>query len=105
MIDYSEKRDFIRMPVNRPVQVREPASGREETAELLDLSASGVRLRFGRALEAGARLELRIQPDRPITPPLEATLSVLRCDVIDDGYDIAATIEQVQPAIYAEEAG
>jgi hypothetical protein len=103
MIEYSEKRDFIRMPVQCPVYVRESASDIEETAELLDLSATGVRFVSQRALDTGARLELTVKPDHPITPPLEATISVIRCEEIDNGFDIAASIELVAPALYTDD--
>jgi len=98
MIEYSEKRDFIRMPVHCPIAVREPDSQSEEIAELLDLSASGVRFVSRQSHDAGARLEMRVTPDHPITPPLEATISVIRCEEISNGFDIAASIEQVAPA-------
>lgn len=104
MIDYSEKRDFIRMPVQCPVFVRDPASDIEETAELLDLSATGVRFVSRRALDTGARLELMVKPDHPITPPLEATISVIRCEEVDNGFDIAASIELVAPALYTDDS-
>jgi hypothetical protein len=102
MIEYSEKRDFIRMPVHCPISVREPDSPNEEIAELLDLSASGVRFVSRQAHDAGARLQMMVTPDHPITPPLEATISVIRCEEIDNGFDIAASIENVAPAHYVD---
>ena len=103
MIDYSEKRDFIRMPVHCPVSIREMSRAQDEMAELLDLSASGVRFVSGRALDAGARLQMMVRPESPITPPLKAEISVIRCHEIDGGFDIAASIDLVAPAIYADE--
>ena len=99
MIDYSEKRDFIRMPVQCPVSYRETADGTEETAELLDLSASGVRFVSQRAFDAGTRLHLRVRPERTITPPLEAEIAVLRCDADERGFDVAASIIAIAPPV------
>lgn len=100
MMDYSEKRDFIRMPVQCPISVREAADQRPDQAELLDLSATGLRFISHKALNEGARLQVRVSPDNPITPPLEARISVLRCLALDDGFDIAAAIETIEPATY-----
>jgi hypothetical protein len=105
MLDYSEKRSFIRMPLNCPVRLQSrsgEASALE--AELLDLSAAGVRFVSERAHDAGERLQITLRPENPITPPLEAEVSVIRCAEVEQGYDVAATIEMVAPAIYPEEA-
>lgn len=103
MIDYSEKRDFIRMPVHYPVSIREQAGDADETAELLDLSASGVRFHSAHAHDEGTRLQLMLQPPREITPPLEAQIAVVRCHEVDNGFDIAASIELIAPAIYPDD--
>lgn len=102
MIDYSEKRDYIRMPMQCPVTIRDPGAVIADTAHLLDISASGVRFISQRALDEGARLELMVRPECEITPPLEAEISVIRCREIDEGFDIAAAIEVVAPATYAD---
>ena len=102
MIDYSEKRDFIRMPVDCPVSIRELAADLDEPAQLLDLSAGGVRFIGSRALDAGARLQLTLRPEHPITLPLAAEIGVVRCHEIEDGFDIAASIEMVEPAVYED---
>ncbi|MCB1791822.1 MAG: PilZ domain-containing protein [Gammaproteobacteria bacterium] len=104
MIDYSEKRDFMRMATDCPVTIRAFDATQAETAHLLDLSAGGVRFISPRALDQGERLQLMVRPLCEITPPLEAEVSVLRCDEIADGFDIAATIDLVAPAIYPEPA-
>ena len=102
MIDYSEKRDFIRMPMDCQVFIRNRDDQTEEPAELRDLSASGVRFISQRALDTGARLQLMVAPAHPITPPLEAEISVLRCNELEQGFDIAASIELVAPAVYPD---
>ena len=103
MIDYSEKRDFIRMPVHCPIALRDPAAQLNERARLLDLSATGIRFISPRLLDQGARLEITLSPENSITPPLEAEIAVIRCDEIEDGFETAATIETMAPAAYAEE--
>ena len=103
MIDYSEKRGFIRMPLNCPVSIRTRRGAREEIGELIDLSATGVRFRSQHAHEAGAYLHLQLTPEYPVTPPLEAELSVVRCHEVDNGFDIAASIDLIAPAVYLED--
>jgi hypothetical protein len=101
MMDYSEKRDFIRMPIQCPATIRSQRA--EEPAALQDLSATGVRFISTQAFDAGERLQLTVAPPSPITPPLEAEIAVLRCRELEDGFDIAASIELVAPALYPEE--
>ena len=101
MNDYSEKRDFIRMPMRCPIWIRDIASDTDETVELRDLSASGIRFFSARALEAGMHLQVTVRPAKSITPPLSAAVSVLRCEEIDDGFDIAASIVEIEPAEFA----
>lgn len=103
MTDYSEKRDHIRMPVHCPVSIRDARGEYDETAELLDLSASGVRFISAQAIDEGVRLQLTVRPQRDITPPLEAEVSVVRCNEIGNGFDIAASIDLVSPAIYPDD--
>ncbi|MCB1800689.1 MAG: PilZ domain-containing protein [Gammaproteobacteria bacterium] len=104
MIDYSEKRDYIRMPMQCPVSIRDLSAQDSDTAQLLDISASGVRFVSRRALDEGTRLQLMVQPECTITPPLEAEISVIRCREVDDGFDIAASIDLVAPAEFPESA-
>mgnify|MGYP001544677383 CR=1 FL=1 len=98
MIDYAEKRGYIRMPVQCPVTVRDRRGDRMPAeTRLLDLSASGLRFFSPRSLEEGDRLQVTVSPENPITPPLEAEVAVVRCEEIDNGFDIAASIELIAP--------
>lgn len=103
MRDFSEKRGFIRMSMQCPVSIRSRDDD-AETAQLQDLSASGVRFLSHRARDRGTRLQLSLTPLRPITPPLQAEVAVIRCDETADGFDIAASIELLAPAVYPDEA-
>ena len=103
MIDYAEKRDFIRMPVRCPVHLQAAGADDQDLAELLDLSASGVHFVSRRAHEAGEQLRLTVTPGNLITPPLEADVSVVRCSEVENGYDVAATIDLVAPALYPDD--
>jgi hypothetical protein len=85
VLDYSEKRDFIRMPAHCPARLRSvPDNATDEMAELLDLSASGV-FSVSTARNAGQRLLVTVTPHNPITRPLQAAVSVVRCEAINNG--------------------
>ncbi len=104
MIDYSEKRDFIRMPVRCPILLHDPDTRTREEAELLDLSATGIRFVAQRPLDPDARLQITVSPKNPITPPFEAAIVVIRCHQTEQGHEVAATIATIAPATYAEQA-
>ncbi|MCB1722654.1 MAG: PilZ domain-containing protein [Chromatiaceae bacterium] len=104
MNDYAEKRNYIRMTADCPVSIRDFNATKDESAFLLDLSAGGVRFISRRALDQGARLQLMVRPSCDLTPPLEAEIAVVRCNEIEAGFDIAASIEMVAPAVYPESA-
>ena len=103
MIDYAEKRNFIRMPVSCPIELLPMDSAQESLeAELLDLSATGMRFVVQQPLATGDRLAVTVRPGNPITPPLEANVSVVRCTQFDRGFDVAASIDHVAPADYPD---
>ena len=104
MLEYSEKRDFIRMNMACDMQLQH--QGQTETVRLLDLSASGMSFVCHSQLSAGERLQVTITPERDITPPMQAEIEILRCNAEGDQFSVAATIQQILPAQYAEaEAG
>lgn len=103
MIDYSEKRGYIRMPVQCPVTVHDGRGDRMPAeTRLLDLSASGMRFFCPQSVNEGDRLQITVSPENPITPPLEAEVAVVRCQQIDDGFDIAASIEEIAPVRFID---
>ena len=104
MIDYAEKRDFIRMTMTCDMLLHRPQNDLPETVQLQDLSATGMRFRSKQPLTDGDACGVTITPQCDITPPMQATISVLRCKPEDDGesYAIAAAIQHILPAEYPE---
>jgi len=103
MIDYSEKRDFIRMTMACEMQIHDRATAHTELVHLEDLSASGMRFFSSRELAEGQTLDVTISPARDITPPMQAQITVIRCQAEADGrFDVAAAISDILPADYAE---
>ncbi len=96
MIDYSEKRDFMRMTMDCPARYRVEGTQELESAVVKDLSGGGVSLFTEKPVAADARVALEVMPGKSITPPLSAWVRVIRCEQTDDGnYSLACSIEQM----------
>lgn len=103
MLDYSEKRDYIRMTMACDMQLRYPDKGATEQVHLEDLSATGMRFYIDHELEPNSVLEATVTPCNDITPPMQAQITVLRCSPVDaDRFEIAASIDAFEPAQYAQ---
>jgi PilZ domain len=96
MIEYSEKRDFLRMSIECPARYRSEGAGQAAAAVVKNISGSGLLLATDQPLEAGALLALEVLPGKTITPPLAAYVRVVRSDSDDQGgYSVACTIERI----------
>lgn len=96
MHDFAEKRDFIRMHIDCPAQVR--ITGVEETSSAIvkNLSGTGMLMLCEQAIDPGTHLNIEIMPGKSITPPLSAEMSVLRSYPADGGnFNIACSIERI----------
>ncbi|HKJ70398.1 MAG TPA: PilZ domain-containing protein [Gammaproteobacteria bacterium] len=94
--DYSEKRSYLRMGVDCPVRCVALDSGRTFTARACNLSAKGILLALEQAFEPGARLEIHLEPQRTIVPPLHAVVEVVRVQPGDQGgYRVGALIHDI----------
>lgn len=75
---YNEKRGFIRMRIDAPVQVEAGAS--RFTARCKDLSGSGMLVAAAQPLEVGQEVNLTIDQEGGNRLPFRATASVARCE-------------------------
>lgn len=83
---HSEKRGFIRMRIDTPVQV---THGTERfTARCKDLSGSGMLLATERPVAVGTELEVSIEQDAANRQPFRATATVIRSDPDPEGSHI-----------------
>lgn len=78
--DYEEKRDYIRMLLDHPVQCTDTATGDRFTGQAKDLSGTGLCLELTRDCAPGALLDVRIEPDKAVVPPLHALVEVVRVE-------------------------
>lgn len=80
---YSEKRSFIRMKVEAPVQLR--YGDREFSAICRNLSGSGLLLETDQELPVGATVEICIPQEGDNRVSFEATAEVNRVDAAENG--------------------
>ena len=93
---HDEKRSYIRMALDCPVHCTDLDSGRSFDARAQDLSGAGLGFVLERALSPGTRLEVRIEPGTPVTPPLHAVVEVVRVAPADPaGYRIGTAIREM----------
>lgn len=93
--DYSEKRNFFRMNLDCTMEYSVNGSGEKKSGVVKNLSADGVSLLITQKLDPGTEIQMSITPENPITPPLDVTVEVLRCDAVDaNDYEIAGSIIQ-----------
>jgi hypothetical protein len=105
MIDYSEKRDFLRMTMDCPARYRLQDGEASGSAMVRNLSAGGILLLTDHPIEAETQVTIRVTPVKAITPPLSAVLSVVRCEPTADGrYAVGCAIARVlsEDEAYAE---
>ena len=97
MLDYDEKRDFIRMQAECKMSYRLAGEDTYTEGNCLNISGSGLLFKGGRPLEPGKAAEVHLAPDNCITPPLTAYIEVIRCDPGPDGqYTIAGAIKGIK---------
>jgi|KBSSwiStaDraftv2_1062776.scaffolds.fasta_scaffold02966_19 hypothetical protein len=91
---YSEKRSYIRMKINTPIQIE--AGGDRFVARCKDLSGSGVLIQTDRALALGTTVEIYIDQDGEKLLPFKATGEVVRVDPVNpSGYILGLSLSAI----------
>jgi len=95
-LDYSEKRNFFRMNVDCDMEYIVNGSNEKEQGTVLNLSGDGVSFLTKEKVDPGTIVSISIAPENTVTPPLEVTVEVLRCESDNDAgrYEIAGNITQ-----------
>ena len=96
MIDYAEKRDFLRMPIDCELNFSEAGSAKQYQGNVINLSSKGILFTSSEKFDQGARLEIILTPSNSITPPMEATVVVSRVTDNDALFEIACEIENIK---------
>lgn len=97
MLDYDEKRDFIRMQAECKMSYRLAGDETYTEGTCVNISGSGILFRGTLPLEPGKAAEAYLVPENRITPPLTAYIEIVRCDPGEDGlYDIGGAIKGIK---------
>ena len=94
--EFAEKRDFIRMFINAPIDIAITGTDEWFQGKGNDLSGSGISFTTDHELNEGDSIDVKLHPITPVTPPLEAIVSVIRCNNDDsEGFSISTKIEKI----------
>ena len=97
MLEYDEKRNYIRMDAHCRMTYKFPQSDEINDATCVNLSGAGLLFNASEALEPGIALEIRVIPENNITPPMKAFVEIVRCTPNqNDQYEIAAAIKGIK---------
>lgn len=97
MLDYDEKRNYIRMEIDCDVTYRLANSNELHHGHCSSISGAGVSFSAKQAIEAGKALEINVLPKNSITPPMTAFIEVVRSTQNEDGtFEVAASIKSIK---------
>ena len=96
MIDYAEKRDFLRMPIDCELSFSESGSTRQYQGNVINLSSKGILFTSSEKFEEGTILDIILTPSNSATPPMEASVTVARVDSNDVLFEIACEIRNLK---------
>ncbi len=97
MLDYDEKRDYIRMDVDCDITYKLADSDITKTGHCTSLSGAGVSFIADEAYDIGLAMEVNIIPKSSVTPSMTAFIEIVRSIPQDDGsYEIAASIKSLK---------
>lgn len=97
MLDYDEKRDYIRMDVDCEITFRLANTQEVQGGRCTSISGAGVSFISDSPIEEGKALEITVLPTKNITPPMIAFIEVVRSTRQADGtFEIAAVIKSIK---------
>lgn len=97
-IDFTEKRDFIRMSTDHELSFKEVGGRETNSGTCVNLSASGVMFKTRESIPAGAKLEISIAPGYAVVDPFHAIIEVIRTTPVASagGFEIAGKITAIK---------
>lgn len=97
MLEYDEKRKFIRMAVECDLNYKLTDSEKIYQGRCTSLSGAGLSFIADQNFEPGISMEVNVIPESSITPPMSAIIEVVRNTKLDTGqYEIAAQITSIK---------
>jgi c-di-GMP-binding flagellar brake protein YcgR len=96
MVDYSEKRDFLRMDMDCSLDYKVEGENESYQGQMKNLSASGIQFTCGHGMPPGSQIHVTLTPLNDITPPMSADVTVARCDPESgSGFLVAGQITRI----------
>lgn len=94
MLRSQERRRSLRVTVRGNVEYCEAGQAAYRHGQLNNLSTDGILFQTDEAFDVGTVLAVHLSPANTLTPPLDATVEVVRVDTAEDlrHYQIAGRI-------------
>lgn len=97
MLEYDEKRNYIRMDIDCDITYRLADSDEVHHGRCSSISGAGVSFIADQPFDAGKAMEINVIPKTTVTPSMIAFIEVIRSTQLDDGnYEVAATIKSIK---------
>lgn len=97
MLNYDEKRKYIRMEIDCDISYQFADSDQSGQGRCTSISGAGVSFITDRSIESGKAIEIYVSPKNNLTPSMTAFVEVIRSTLQDNGeYEIAATIKSIK---------
>lgn len=95
-MDYSEKRNYIRVKTKSKIEYREIGSEMTHLGQCINVSTGGVLFNCSHNIVPGTTIEISIKPEQKTVAPLDATVKVVRAQTNDNGgFNIAGKIKEL----------
>ncbi len=96
MIDYAEKRDFLRMPIDCELSFSVEGSSKQYQGNVINLSSKGILFTSSEKFESGTTLQIVLTPSNSTTSPMEAEVVVARVSSNEVLFEIACEIREIK---------
>ena len=97
MLEYDEKRNFIRMEIDCDVTYKLADSDEVHCGRCSSISGAGVTFIADRFFDPGKAMEVNVIPKNTLTPSMTAFIEVIRSTQQNDGsYEVAGTIKSIK---------
>jgi len=97
MLEYDEKRNYIRMEIDCDITYRLAGSDELHHGRCSSISGAGVSFIADQSFDPGKAMEINVVPKNTVTPSMTAFIEVIRSTRQDDGrYEVAATIKSIK---------
>jgi hypothetical protein len=96
MIDYAEKRDFLRMPIDCELSFSVEGSTKQYQGNVINLSSKGILFTSSEKFESGTTLQIVLTPSNSTTSPMEAEVVVARVSSNEVLFEVACEIREIK---------